>query len=534
MPFRSSAKFSYNLLRSSSARRYSILILVLGLAFFIPWLANYSWTIISSPYPAEYREGSILLMTDFLIHGRNPFMLVNHPLMTNNYGFIYSLTVLPFAQLFGNTLAVHRAISILFIFASCILIVLTLLKLGTALPFAVAGGTIVMGCLLFSTTPLSRPDGLGQFFFLLAILFPVYRKFDAASLIISGAAGILAFLAKPYFVFAIGMVAAYAFLFVSKNRGLIYGCGVLGSLVILLYGMNLFLETYFLDVILSNAGNSSLTFTHMADQSILFLKVFLPILLLLPIASFTERFENGNRFPDGIGDSGKPTRLDLSHLNRPLFDFSTNYFGFYLLCSSMVVMFWLGRHSGAYMTYYFQLITPALVLYVFQPRDVFQKQPVLTVVLILVNLSLICFYLLFPNKLSRAQIKEWERLYQSLRTSRQVLNSPVLVSEMIRLGMLPTDSGQSEYYFNITPYPSNPFAPDYKAVEKQGVDYLRSIRTRVSNQKYDQVMITFNKGFTPFAGRALIDKYYDRFELIPISMPQTNQEWTIEISKPRR
>lgn len=534
MMFRSSAIFKYNLLNSSSARKISILVLVLGLAFFIPWLVNYSWTIISTPYPAEYREGSILLMTDFLMQGRNPFILANHPLMTNNYGFIYNLVVLPFAVLFGNTLAVHRIISVLFILASCMLIVLTLLKQGTALPFAAAGGTIVMACLLFSTTPLSRPDGLGQFFFLLAILFPLYREFDGISLLVSGGAGILAFLAKPYFLLGVGIVATYTFLFVSKKRGMIYGGGVFGSLVILLYGINLFLETYFLDIILSNAGNSSLTVSHMIKQSIRFLKVFLPIFLLLLIAFFTKRSQNGSRFLDQTGVAGNPSRLDLSHLNQPLFHYSMNYFGFYLLCSAGVVIFWLGKHSGAYMTYYFQLITPALVLFAFQFKDVFQKQPVLAVSLILVNLSLICFYMLYPNNLSEAQIKEWERLYQSLRNSRQVLNSPVLVSEMIRLGMQPVDSGQSEYYYSTPPYPSNPFAPDYKAVDKQGMDYLRSVRTKVSNQKYDQVMITFDKGFTPFAGQGLIDKYYDQVELIPISMPQTDQTWTVEISKPRK
>lgn len=178
MKFRSPAILTYHFMSSSSARKFSFLVLILGLAFFIPWLASYSWSIISNPYPAEYREGSTLLMTDFLIHGRNPFTLANHPLMTNNYGFVYNLVILPFAILFGNTLAVHRAISILFVFASYILIVITLLKLGTALPFAVGGGTIVMACLLFSTTPLSRPDGLGEFFFLLAILLPLYRGFD--------------------------------------------------------------------------------------------------------------------------------------------------------------------------------------------------------------------------------------------------------------------------------------------------------------------------------------------------------------------
>jgi hypothetical protein len=519
---------------SSAARNISILVLVLGLAFFIPWLADYSRTIISTPYPAEYREGSILLMTDFLIHGNNPFTLANHPLMTNNYGFLYNLVVLPFAILFGNTLAVHRAISILVIFASCILIVLTLLKLKVAWPFAVAGGTIVMASLLFSGIPLSHPDGLGEFFFLLAILLPFYRNFDTPALIISGAAGILAFLAKPYFLLAVGVVGAYIFLFVSKKKGMIYVVGVFGSLAFILYTITIFLECYFLDVILNNAGNASLLTSHMLIQSMRFVAIFLPIFLVLIIAFFTDLSKNTNRLSDQSGSLEKQDGLDISHPDRPLFDHSMNYFGFYFLCASAIVIFWLGKHVGSYMSYYFQLITPALVLLVFQSRNIFYKYPVMAVPLILLNLYLICFYVLYPNKLSPSQEEEWEKLYQYLRASNQVLNSPVLVSEMIHLGMLPVDSGQSEYYFNTLPYRSNPFTPDYEAVKQEGINYQRLVRSRVLNQKYDHVLITFDEGFSPFAGHTLINNHYDRIELIQVSMPQTDQHWTIEINMPSK
>jgi hypothetical protein len=525
---------SYSFLTSSTTRRFSILALTLGLVFFIPWLANYSWTIISTPYPAEYREGSILLMTDYFIHGRNPFTLANHPLMTNNYGFLYNLVVLPFAVLFGNTLAVHRAISILFLLAACILIVLVLVRLKVAWPFAVAGGTIVMASLLFSGIPLSHPDGLGEFFFLLAILFPFYRKFDTSSLIISGGAGILAFMAKPYFLFAIGVVAAYVFMFVSKKRGLLYAVGVVGSLVVILYGTTRLLECYFLDAVLNNAGNSILLTSHMMEQSTRFVVIFLPCFLILAITLFADCSKNSQGFLQRINLFRKQNWLDITHMDQPLFDFPMNYFGFYFLCSCIIVISLLGRHAGSYMSYYFQLITPALVLLALQPESVSHKYSLLTVPLILINLYLICFYVLYPNKLSSAQEDEWQKLYQYLDHSDQVLNSPVLVPEMIRLGMLPVDSGQSEYYFNTLPYRFNLFAPPYEAVRKQGIDYLRLVRSRVLNQKYDRTMITFDQGLSPFAGQGVINKYYDQVELIHVFMPQTNQEWIVQISKPHK
>jgi hypothetical protein len=105
---------------------------------------------------------------------------------------------------------------------------------------------------------------------------------------------------------------------------------------------------------------------------------------------------------------------------------------------------------------------------------------------------------------------------------------------MIRLSMPPVDSGQSEYYFNTLPYRFSLFSPPYEAVRKQGIDYLRMVRSRVLNQKYDQIMITFDQDLSPFAGHGLINKYYDQVDLIHVSMPQTNQAWIVEISTPRK
>jgi hypothetical protein len=328
---------------------------------------------------------------------------------------------------------------------------------------------------------------------------------------------------------SVGVVAAYMFLFVSKKKGLIYGTGVLAVLILTLLFINFFLKCYFLDVILSNAGNSILSTSHMVEQSTRFITIFLPSFLMFLLAVFAKR---GNHpLPAIKKNLAKQDWLNIFHLDQPLLRLSLNYFWFFFLCSTAVVVCWLGRHMGSYMSYYFQLITPALVLGVFQHKDILRNHAVVTVPLILINISIICLVALYPNRLSLSQEKEWKKLYQYLGNSSQVLNSPVLVPEMIRLGLMPVDSGQSEYFFSIMPYGPNPFAPDYKAVRLQGINYLRSIRTKVLHQRFDHVMITFDPGYSPFAGRAVIDKYYDRVELLHLAMPQTNQYWTIEISE---
>jgi hypothetical protein len=515
---------------SEQTQKISIFLFVFVLIFFVLWLANYSWTIITTPYPAEYREGAILLLTDFLMQGINPFTLEHHPLMTNNYGFLYNLVVLPSAIMFGNTLAVHRTISILFILASCIVVGLTLSKGGTVLPFAFGGGALLMASLLFTVTPLARPDGLGEFFFLLTVLFPWHRKFDVFSLVASGLTGILAFLAKPYFLLSVGIVSIYVMVFVSKRRGLFYALSVASTLIILLYVINIFLESYFLDTILNNIGNSRLSNAHMLQQLGLFIKAFLPASLILLLA---VKKNSPLLFLQRSRLFREDRILDITNFDQPLIRFPIDYFWFFLACTFTTVVFLLGKHSGAYMSYFFQLVAPALILVIFQQKDVLQKKAAITAPLILINLYLICFWVLYPNKLSVSEQQEWEKLYRYVASSTSILNSPVLVPEMIRLNRMPVDSGQSEYYFYTQPYEANPFAPDYKKVAQLGRKYLNSVRIKVQNKKYDYVIVTAQQGFSPFAGHVLIDRFYDQVELIHIAMPQTDEYWTIEVNSPQ-
>lgn len=519
----------FSFLESEKAKKASIFALSLGLICFLYRLTSYAWTIITTPYPEEYREGAVLLLTDFLIHKINPFSLANHPLMTNNYGFLYNLVVLPFAITFGNTLAVHRAISIFFVLACCVLIVLILNKVGNSLSFAFAGGLLVMGSWLFAVTPLARPDSMGEFFFLITILLPWYRKFDTYALMGSGLAGILAFLVKPYFFLAVVIVALYVFIFISKKKGSFYALLVLGVLTLILGVINVFLECYFLDVILNNVANSKLSNSYMLQQLAFFIEIFLPCFLILLLAAVTKKVW---RFSNPVGPLKKQP-LNFSDFGQPLSYLVIDYFGFFLACTSILVVFWLGKHSGAYMSYFFQLVTPGLILVVFQRGDVLYQTSAITVPLLLINLALICFWVLYPNRLSVSQQQAWEKLYGYVDRSTHLLNSPVLVPEMIRLNMLPVDSGQSEFFFNNELYAFAIWAPDYQEVNQQGRKYLNSIRTQIQNQKYDRIMVTAKPGLSPFAGHALIDQFYERVELIRIEMPQTGQYWTIEVNEPQ-
>jgi len=451
--------------------------------------------------------------------------------MNNNYGFLYNLVVLPFAAIFGNTLAVHRSISILCVIISGALIALTLMRVKTSSPFAFAGGSLVTACLLFNVTPLARPDALGEFLFLAAILLPWRRNFDRQSLIPSALAGICAFLAKPYFLLSIIIVATYIFVFVSKGRGLYYLLVAMLSLVVVLYITNSLFECYFLGAILSNAGNSILSDSHMWEQLTRFIKIFLPCLILLFLGSKTFIKRSHIMITEIFK---KPGALDFIHPSQPLYRYAANYFEFFLLSSTVVVAALLGKHIGAYMTYFFQLIAPGLILSLFQRRNLLQERAALAAPLILSNLLIICFGVLYPNKLSLSQQRDWEGLYKFVADSDRILNSPILVAEMARLGRTPVDSGQSEYYFTTRSYSSNPFAPDYEKIVDQGNKYLKTNQSAIQNQEYDYIFIVLEAGPSPFIDSQFIDRRYDTIETIKVVMPQSGQECTVEVKAPKK
>jgi len=229
-------------------------------------------------------------------------------------------------------------------------------------------------------------------------------------------------------------------------------------------------------------------------------------------------------------------RLDLIHPEKPFFQASVDYYWYALLWVVLVAVLVLGRHEGGYMAYFFQLITPIFVLVVFRRLDASYSRVAFTASLVIVNLIIVVFYVLYPNSLYSAGKKQWAQLNQYVVSSHSLLNSPISVSELVALNRLPIDSGQTEYFYATTAYPDNFLAPSYSVVLAKGRNYLDTIKQNIKNQKYDRIMIRKGDvGYNaPFGYENLIPQYYVRVAEIDAPMPQTNQFWAIEIWEPKQ
>jgi hypothetical protein len=112
-------------------------------------LLVFQWSLLSNPFPNEYREGSILLTTQALLDGKNPYALAQQPEYTNVYGILYHLAVYPFAKLFGNGFPVHRSVSAAFILATCGVAVWIMRWMKTPWVINLGASLILYGHLLF-------------------------------------------------------------------------------------------------------------------------------------------------------------------------------------------------------------------------------------------------------------------------------------------------------------------------------------------------------------------------------------------------
>ena len=496
----------------------------------ILWVIYFIIVTISMPYQVEYREGAAPVMTQYFLKGENPFSVENQPLGMNNYGFVYSLFVLPFAALFGNTLAVHRAVTFLFIILASFLIFQTTTRLNRDRYFALLAAVFVAMGLAARGGLGAYPSATGEFIFLAAVLIPFNRSFDRPSLIVSTLLSLVAYYTKPYFVLSFGIVASYLFVFVSKRKGLFYSLLFVISSVLSFLLVRFVCKYYFIDTFVSNLTNTTInTFGSVTRQMLEFAGEFYPALIMSLILLFLNI---GMPEFKKLTFRGVANTLDLRSLDRPLVSRSINYPAYFFIFSSLTFMLVLGWNPGTYMHYIYQIMLPPFFLLLFQSIKPSTRLTLVSISLLLVNLALFGQLRFNPDFLQQRDSKDWARLYQSMDGSTRILNNPVITSEMVRRGIPPVDSGQTEIYYYIGHYPDNMLlGPNYQTLRDNGGQYRNSIRRSVIDVEYDKIYLTQGSGF-PLLVPDAMDRHYSLTDTIPVAMPQVGQSWTVEIWEP--
>jgi len=507
---------------------WAYLFLLIGAVISIGWSLYFASRTISIPYEIGVREGQPQVLTQMFLKGENPYVFANQPLAYFVYGIGYNAVVLPFAQIFGNTIHIHRVVTLMFILLST--------ATGFWIVFRKRHKTsLALICSAFFVTAFigwggigSAPTSMGTFLFLIALFVPYIRSFDVAGLAISAIFSLLAFHTKAYFVLSFGIVATYIFFFVSKKKALGYGV-----LFLILFGasfalIRIIFPLYFIFVIYGNASNTFRTFEHLYTQLFWLATYFSPALILTVIMYWGE-----------FGKTQKPLILsnfarikyDVFNISRPFFETSPDYYFYAFIMSLLAFVTILGSHVGNYLAYSYELVVPTFLVWFLINYDQKKIFNGFSAALILLNLFCWQYITLNPQMLTQRNSAEWEKLFSYIKPSMKILNSPIITSRMVELGMQPVDGGQTDASYLMKPYADNILiGPSYKEYFNNGVAYTKSINDDIKKQKYDLIITT--KDVKVFYDLDLISENYKLVNQLVLYMPETEQKWVAQIWEP--
>jgi hypothetical protein len=503
------------------------LVFLIGVLLITSWFLYFAFSTLTIPYPIEYREGTAQVMNQLLLRGSNPFSLENQPLALNSYGIGYTLLVWRFAAVFGNTLFIERLITLIFLLLCLVLVAATIFRFQQDFRMALACGVLIMIGLTARGGLGAFPTTMGAFLFLAGILVPLNRSFDYPGLLLSALFSLLAFYTKPYFVLSMAIVASYLFIFISKKKGLLYSLFFILTSLLLYLAVRYIFKLYFIDTVISNLGEARRSVSHLYDQLRELALEFFPSLAI----AFGLLLLGAARLNLGeVSFRGLRSRINILSPEKPLIFGRLNYFAYFLLCSAVVFTLVLGTYPGSW-NYSYDILLPPFMLWLFQILRSKSRLTLIAMPLLLFNAVWLSQIYMNPLFLDQRDSKEWARLYQYVDNSRQILNSPLIVSEMIRLGMLPYDSGQTSAYYHIKPYPDNILlGPSYEVVQAQGQQYSRIINEKIKNQDFDRLILT--EGDYSLYPYNLIERYYTKVTSLNLELPETFQRWTIDIWEP--
>ena len=502
---------------------------ILFVSFFFVKLVYHHYKMITYPYLLEFREGAMLVSTDLLVKGRNPFSWDEQPEHMNMYGIVYSLAVYPLAKIFNTGPIVHRSVTAIFIWASCFLIGLVLYYKKVPLYYIFPASVLLYIFLLFpgTTTPFAGPHSLGLFLFLCSLFIPYFKKYSYPSLVISIILGILGFYTKAYYVLGLPYLTVYLFLFVSKKKGVLFGIAWGSVFLLSILGVREILECYFANTFFANLYSAQSSFAHCLKQFKFFFEntwgmfVILGAGIGIQISYYFGKGWDLSHFP----------KFNWKDFNKPILDVSVDLNTFCLILSTLLIYFKLGRHGGSWMGYLFQLMMPFLIILVFSiiKMDVWR---LITIPFIGINIMLASapHFQIHPEK----SLKNWKTVEKIVSKYHNIYNSSTIVSILLEQNKEIYDSGLTESFHVGSAKGSflKPLLLKEDRVEEKTRVYKQRIYDNIVHKKFDLLLITKNWFLT--IPPAETQKNYRFIGSINLEMPYFPQGWELGIWEPKR
>ena len=445
--------------------------------------------LISHPFPLDYNETGMLVITSVIAQGKNPFSLESQPSQMSLYPVLYNILVAPLSIVFGNTLELHRLVVGLFILACSALCFYLCRRESVPRTESMIAAALVYAGLLFYSTPIASPNSLGLFLFLSAITIPWIHGFSTRSLCVTIVLGILAFYTKQYFIACLGYVALYLFLAESKKRAIYFGFTALASFTLLLvlvcYTSPYYLENTFFAV--QSSSKLATSDRHVITQLREYIQIYLPLLIILAVA-IIKKWNGKVIFSlKHWQDWGGSNFIDLFDLARPLLLRKPNYIWICFACSVIIVVLVLGKNLGNHLTYFFQLISPFFLVGVFALVSRMPQWQWPFRILILFALYNSYFMLSRDFSVNEAS---WETVRQEIAGADDIYASTLVLQEVMDRGTPVYQNGHTRYFifgkdiplFFVKSEPKN-------SVEQIWERHVEFIQSKIKNQEFDLLLI---------------------------------------------
>ena len=125
------------------------------------YVAAWAWRNIAAEYPMEYRENAIMFTSSLQSEGQNPYSLELRPVYVNLFGEGYYWLTYPVTRWLGNSYQILRMVSLLFVLASCGMLIWGLRIDRCPWWAALSAGALLLGQLGQGLSVTARPDASG-------------------------------------------------------------------------------------------------------------------------------------------------------------------------------------------------------------------------------------------------------------------------------------------------------------------------------------------------------------------------------------
>ncbi len=445
--------------------------------------------IITHEYTLDYNETGMLVTTATIAEGGNPYSLESQPIRISLYPVLYNVLVAPLTRVFGNTLELHRAVNGLFILASCAICFYLCRRNNVTRTESFTVAVLVYAGLLFYSTPIASTNGLGLFLFLAAITVPWAYGFSTRSLAVSIGLGILAYLTKQYFLACLGYVALYLFLAESKKRAIYFSLAAFLALIIVL-AIVAYTSPYYLEATIfavQSSAKMAASDEHLAAQVREFVQIYLPLLAIV-IAAAVYRIYNKFFVSDqSARDSQQSRGANVFGLDKPLLQYKPNYIWVCCACSVLIIVLALGKNRGNHLTYFFQFISPFLLIGIFALISNLPKWrwPFRTLILIALYNS----YVMLPSDFS-VKDDSWRRVKAEIASANEIYASTLVLQYVLDKGAPVYRSAGTVYFIFAFVQPESLLDTREKdSVPEIWERYVNMIQNKIRNREFDLLLI---------------------------------------------